>query len=45
MLNLVSPRYVMPAHGDHKRMHLHAQLAAAVGIDPEPYSRGERPPA
>lgn len=34
MLNLVRPRYVMPVHGDHKRMHLHAQLADAVGIDP-----------
>jgi ribonuclease J len=34
MLNLLKPRYVMPAHGDHKRMHLHAQLAEAVGIDP-----------
>ena len=33
MLNLVRPRYVMPVHGDHKRMHLHAQLADAVGID------------
>ncbi len=33
MLNLVRPRYVMPVHGDHKRMHLHAQLAEAVGID------------
>jgi ribonuclease J len=41
MLNLVSPRYVMPAHGDHKRMHLHAQLAAAVGIDPERVFTGE----
>ncbi len=35
MLNLVRPRYVMPIHGDHKRIHLHAQLADAVGIDPE----------
>ena len=35
MLNLVRPRYVMPLHGDHKRIHLHAQLADAVGIDPE----------
>jgi ribonuclease J len=35
MLNLVRPRYVMPVHGDHKRMHLHAQLAEAVGIDPD----------
>jgi ribonuclease J len=41
MLNLVSPRYVMPAHGDHKRMHLHAQLAEAVGIDPERVFAGE----
>jgi ribonuclease J len=41
MLNLVSPRYVMPAHGDHKRLHLHAQLAEAVGIDPERVFAGE----
>ncbi|HET8978056.1 MAG TPA: ribonuclease J, partial [Solirubrobacteraceae bacterium] len=32
MLNLVRPRYVMPIHGDHKRIHLHAQLAEAVGV-------------
>ncbi len=35
MLNLVRPRYVMPMHGDHKRIRLHAQLADAVGIDPD----------
>jgi ribonuclease J len=35
MLNLVRPRYVMPAHGDHKRIHLHGQLAEAVGVDAE----------
>jgi ribonuclease J len=35
MLNLVRPRYVMPVHGDHKRIRLHAQLADAVGIDPD----------
>ena len=23
MLNLVKPRYVMPFHGDFKRLHLH----------------------
>jgi ribonuclease J len=34
MLNLVRPRYVMPAHGDHKRIHLHGQLAEAVGVAP-----------
>jgi ribonuclease J len=32
MLNLVRPRYVMPAHGDYKRIHLHGQLAEAVGV-------------
>ena len=31
----------MPIHGDHKRIHLHAQLADAVGIDPEAVFRGE----
>jgi ribonuclease J len=41
MLNLVKPRYVMPVHGDHKRIHLHARLAAAVGIDPDDVFRGE----
>jgi ribonuclease J len=41
MLNLLKPRYVMPAHGDHKRMHLHAQLAEAVGIDPGHVFQGE----
>ena len=41
MLNLVRPRYVMPVHGDHKRLHLHAQLADAVGIDPESVFSGE----
>ena len=41
MLNLVKPRYVMPAHGDHKRLHLHAQLAEAVGIPPARIFRSE----
>jgi ribonuclease J len=41
MLNLVKPRYVMPVHGDHKRIHLHAQLADAVGIDPDDVFAGE----
>jgi ribonuclease J len=40
MLNLVKPRYVMPVHGDHKRIHLHGQLAEAVGIDPAAIFRG-----
>ncbi len=41
MLNLVKPRYVLPIHGDHKRIHLHAQLAEAVGIDPARVFKGE----
>jgi ribonuclease J len=41
MLNLLKPRFVMPAHGDHKRLHLHSQLAEAVGIDPDRVFQGE----
>jgi ribonuclease J len=41
MLNLVKPRYVMPFHGDFKRLRLHAQLAEAVGVPPEEIFRGE----
>src|SRR5690349_13042346 len=41
MLNLVRPRYVMPAHGDHKRIHLHGQLAEAVGIRGDRIFKGE----
>ena len=35
MLNLTRPRNVMPFHGDFKRLRLHADLAASVGIDPD----------
>jgi ribonuclease J len=41
MLNLVRPRYVMPFHGDFKRIHLHAKLAEAVGVDPDDIFKGE----
>jgi ribonuclease J len=41
MLNLLRPRYVMPVHGDHKRIHLHAQLADAVGIGPDRVFRSD----
>jgi ribonuclease J len=41
MLNLVKPRYVMPFHGDFKRIRLHAQLAEAVGVAPEDIFQGE----
>jgi ribonuclease J len=41
MLNLTKPKYVMPFHGDHKRIHLHGQLAESVGVPPENIFRGE----
>jgi ribonuclease J len=41
MLNLVKPRYVMPFHGDFKRLRLHAQLAEAVGVAPEDVFQGD----
>jgi len=41
MLNLVKPRYVLPAHGDHKRLRLHGELAQAVGIPADVIFRGE----
>ncbi len=41
MLNLVKPRYVMPFHGDFKRLRLHAQLAEAVGVDPDEIFQGD----
>jgi ribonuclease J len=41
MLNLVKPRYVMPFHGDFKRLRLHAQLAEAVGVPAENIFKGD----
>jgi ribonuclease J len=41
MLNLTSPRYFMPVHGDHKRIRLHAGLAEAVGIGPKDIFKSE----
>jgi ribonuclease J len=41
MLNLTRPRYVMPVHGDFKRMLLHGELAQAVGIPAESIFRVE----
>jgi ribonuclease J len=40
MLNLTQPRYVMPIHGDHKRLFLHGELAQSVGIEPDVVFRG-----
>ena len=41
MLNLVQPRFVMPFHGDFKRLRMHAQLAEAVGIEPADIFQGD----
>jgi ribonuclease J len=41
MLNLTRPRYVMPVHGDYKRMLLHSELAEAVGVPCENIFRVE----
>jgi ribonuclease J len=40
MLNLTKPRYVLPVHGDHQRLRLHAGLAESVGIEPENIFQG-----
>jgi ribonuclease J len=41
MLNLLKPRYVMPFHGDFKRLRLHGQLAEAVGVEPQDIFQGD----
>nr|MDQ3643309.1 ribonuclease J [Actinomycetota bacterium] len=41
MVNLTKPRYVLPVHGDHKRLRLHSELAKAVGVPPRNVFRGE----
>ncbi|HEX8743078.1 MAG TPA: ribonuclease J [Thermoleophilaceae bacterium] len=35
MINLTDPRYVMPFHGDFRRMRLHRELAETVGVPAE----------
>ena len=40
MLNLTKPRYVLPVHGDHKRLRLHADLARSVGIESDRVFQG-----
>jgi ribonuclease J len=41
MLNLTQPTYVMPFHGDHKRIQMHSDLAEAVGIPKANIFKGE----
>jgi ribonuclease J len=40
MLNLTRPRHVFPFHGDHKRIHLHAELAESIGIPADRIHKG-----
>jgi ribonuclease J len=40
MLNLTRPRFVLPVHGDHRRLHLHSRLAESVGTDPDRIFKG-----
>jgi ribonuclease J len=35
MINLTDPRYVMPFHGDYRRMRLHKELAESLGVPKE----------
>jgi ribonuclease J len=41
MINLTRPRYVMPVHGDYKRMLIHSELAQAVGVPEQNIFRTE----
>lgn len=41
MINLTRPKYVMPVHGDFKRMLIHGELAQAVGVPRENVFRTE----
>ena len=41
MLNLVRPKYVMPFHGDFKRLELHGRLAESVGVPEANVFKGE----
>ena len=41
MINLTKPRYVLPMHGDYRRLRLHSELATAVGVPPKNVFRGE----
>lgn len=35
VLALAKPKYFIPAHGEHRHLCIHAELAKTVGVDPE----------
>jgi ribonuclease J len=35
MLSLIKPRYFVPVHGEYRMLAAHAELAMAVGVEPE----------
>lgn len=35
MIEAVQPRYMIPAHGEQRHLHLHGQIAQAAGMQPE----------
>jgi ribonuclease J len=41
MINLTKPKYVMPMHGDYRRLRLHADLAEQVGVERDNVFIGE----
>jgi ribonuclease J len=41
MINLTKPKYVFPFHGDYKRIHLHAEMAQDIGIEPKRIFKGK----
>jgi ribonuclease J len=40
MINLTKPKYLLPVHGDHQRLRLHAELGEDVGLPAERIFRG-----
>jgi ribonuclease J len=40
MINLTKPKYVLPVHGDFKRLRMHSELAQSIGIPEENIFQG-----
>ena len=35
MLELLMPRFFIPLHGEHRHLHIHAELARQMGVEPK----------